>query len=159
MESPVTEPESRSFSSFTSLPTEVRDLIYANVWAPKLRLHAFFKNDRLMTAACLGAQTGDELSGLGDPYLSRFDNHRMPSQEELDLACKLRCREDRLDFMKARLHSTWGNHFRCEEDWNPMPGHITTERNACNSLLLLNKSMQVFYSPHIDVQSEFRTGI
>ncbi|KAH8714612.1 hypothetical protein BGZ61DRAFT_516790 [Ilyonectria robusta] len=154
MASPVTRRESRHFS-FTSLPTEIRDLIYTNVWAPRLRLHVFFKNDRLVTAACLGAQTGDESSGIGGPYPTAPDNHRVPSQEEEDLAFKSLRRKGSRNLMKARLHSTWGNHYRCEEDWNPLPGHISTERNACISLLLVNKTIYAesirFLSQHLEI--------
>ncbi|KAH7146277.1 hypothetical protein EDB81DRAFT_794779 [Dactylonectria macrodidyma] len=141
------------FASFFALPIEIRNNILTDIWAPRLKLHIFFKEDRLMTAACLGAQTGDETSALGGPCL-KPENHRMPSDEETTLSRRLHERYP-IESYKSRLHSPWGNHYRCEEDWNPMPGHISTEKNSCISLLLVNKMMYAecmrFISQHLDV--------
>ncbi|KAH7129949.1 hypothetical protein B0J13DRAFT_133829 [Dactylonectria estremocensis] len=154
--------QSTERASFFTLPIEIRNTIWTDVWAPRLQLHIFFKEDRLMTAPCLGAQTGDETSALDDSRGIEPKNHRMPSAEEKKLSRRLHRRYS-IECLKSRLHSPWGNHYRCEEDWNPMPGHISTEKNSCINFLLVNKMMYAecmhFISQHLDVTiTDLRTA-
>ncbi|KAH6891387.1 hypothetical protein B0T10DRAFT_560629 [Thelonectria olida] len=116
--------------TLSTLPLEIRRLIYKEVWDPKLSMHLYFRGDQLSALPCLGAHIGDE---------TEVDT-RYPSREECDLRWEKKPSKND-NFWISRLSSSWGHHYRCEEDWMPHPDHPTSRKNKCISTLLVCEGM------------------